>query len=210
MIDRWRNRPSAAKSTEGAEGSSNLPAGQVLAEGAAAPGDTAGGPSASPVGTSAVTSSAMQAGEGTSETSTSMPAQAERAASRDRAVVDRENAEVGEAHPIAAADSGGGSGSETKGLAAGMGPQAMQGASHEQQPRSQHYPAHDALPQTPTSGAAYHHQAGLVSYGEDADRGFQGPLVIQAEATLVEGLRALLVHHLKRSVGTNIISLSAS
>lgn len=38
----------------------------------------------------------------------------------------------------------------------------------------------------------------------------QSPLVIPADASLVDGLRALLVHHLKRSVGSNIVSLSAS
>jgi len=36
------------------------------------------------------------------------------------------------------------------------------------------------------------------------------PLVIQADASLVDGLRALLVHHLKRSVGTSVVNLSAS
>mmetsp|Transcript_111609 Transcript_111609/g.279479 ORF Transcript_111609/g.279479 Transcript_111609/m.279479 type:complete len:496 (+) Transcript_111609:97-1584(+) len=36
------------------------------------------------------------------------------------------------------------------------------------------------------------------------------PLVIQADASLVDGLRALLVHHLKRSVGSNVVNLSAS
>lgn len=36
------------------------------------------------------------------------------------------------------------------------------------------------------------------------------PLIIQAEASLMDGLRALLVHHLKRSVGTSVVSLSAS
>jgi len=36
------------------------------------------------------------------------------------------------------------------------------------------------------------------------------PLMIPAEATLVDGLRAILVHHLKRSVGSNVVSLSTS
>jgi hypothetical protein len=36
------------------------------------------------------------------------------------------------------------------------------------------------------------------------------PVVIQADAPLVDGLRALLVHHLKRSVGTSVVNLSAS
>lgn len=47
---------------------------------------------------------------------------------------------------------------------------------------------------------------------EDSDREFSSdaPLVIQADASLLDGLRALLVHHLKRSVGANIVSLSAS
>jgi len=36
------------------------------------------------------------------------------------------------------------------------------------------------------------------------------PLVIAADASLVDGLRALLVHHLKRSVGSEVVSLSTS
>eukprot|EP00747_Dinoflagellata_sp_TGD_P166163 gnl/TRDRNA2_/TRDRNA2_188515_c0_seq1.p1 gnl/TRDRNA2_/TRDRNA2_188515_c0~~gnl/TRDRNA2_/TRDRNA2_188515_c0_seq1.p1 ORF type:complete len:396 (+),score=70.68 gnl/TRDRNA2_/TRDRNA2_188515_c0_seq1:169-1356(+) len=44
----------------------------------------------------------------------------------------------------------------------------------------------------------------------DAGRGTQPPLVIQADASLVEGLRTVLVHHLRRSVGTNIVNLSPS
>jgi len=36
------------------------------------------------------------------------------------------------------------------------------------------------------------------------------PLIIAPDASLVDGLRALLVHHLKRSVGSNMVSLSAS
>jgi hypothetical protein len=35
-------------------------------------------------------------------------------------------------------------------------------------------------------------------------------LIIPADATLVDGLRALLVHHLKRSIGSSIVSLSTS
>eukprot|EP00927_Polykrikos_kofoidii_P005815 TRINITY_DN12315_c0_g1_i1.p1 TRINITY_DN12315_c0_g1~~TRINITY_DN12315_c0_g1_i1.p1 ORF type:complete len:403 (+),score=79.40 TRINITY_DN12315_c0_g1_i1:211-1419(+) len=45
----------------------------------------------------------------------------------------------------------------------------------------------------------------------DGDRSVDDqPLVIQADAALVDGLRALLVHHLKRSVGANVVNLSTS
>lgn len=44
----------------------------------------------------------------------------------------------------------------------------------------------------------------------DSEAASDGPLVIQADASLIDGLRALLVHHLKRSVGANIVNLSAS
>mmetsp|Transcript_113436 Transcript_113436/g.315885 ORF Transcript_113436/g.315885 Transcript_113436/m.315885 type:complete len:425 (+) Transcript_113436:278-1552(+) len=37
-----------------------------------------------------------------------------------------------------------------------------------------------------------------------------GPLVIQADAPLVDGLRALLVHHLKQSIGSSVVNLSVS
>jgi len=50
------------------------------------------------------------------------------------------------------------------------------------------------------------HDEDCESEAADAD----APLVIQADASLVDGLRALLVHHLKRSVGANIVNLSAS
>lgn len=43
-----------------------------------------------------------------------------------------------------------------------------------------------------------------------ADGEVRAPLIIPADATLVDGLRALLVHHLKRSVGTAVVSLSSS
>lgn len=43
-----------------------------------------------------------------------------------------------------------------------------------------------------------------------AEEAEERPLVIPADASLVDGLRALLVHHLKRSVGASIISLSTS
>mmetsp|Transcript_84925 Transcript_84925/g.236970 ORF Transcript_84925/g.236970 Transcript_84925/m.236970 type:complete len:477 (+) Transcript_84925:194-1624(+) len=44
----------------------------------------------------------------------------------------------------------------------------------------------------------------------DGDRSVDQPLVIQADAPLVDGLRALLVHHLKRSVGSCVVNLSTS
>mmetsp|Transcript_24941 Transcript_24941/g.54265 ORF Transcript_24941/g.54265 Transcript_24941/m.54265 type:complete len:435 (+) Transcript_24941:49-1353(+) len=46
--------------------------------------------------------------------------------------------------------------------------------------------------------------------GLDVDLLGERPLMIQADAPLVDGLRALLVHHLKRSVGASIVNLSAS
>lgn len=53
-------------------------------------------------------------------------------------------------------------------------------------------------------------QPGLsMSPGDTSDGDLQA-LVIPPDATLVDGLRALLVHHLKRSVGSSIVSLSAS
>lgn len=37
-----------------------------------------------------------------------------------------------------------------------------------------------------------------------------GPLMINADATLLEGLRSVLAHHLRRSVGTDVVCLSTS
>jgi len=61
-------------------------------------------------------------------------------------------------------------------------------------------PSNGGLHSEPVEGAS---KSSSAPYGEP-------PLIIQSDASLVDGLRALLVHHLKRSVGANTINLSAS
>lgn len=55
-----------------------------------------------------------------------------------------------------------------------------------------------------------HGQGSAMTPHDDGDRGVPAPLIIPQDATLVDGLRALLVHHLKRSIGSDMVSLSAS
>lgn len=64
-----------------------------------------------------------------------------------------------------------------------------------------------------TGGQAPHahvHEEGSRASATPSAAGEDHVLLIQADAPLVDGLRALLVHHLKRSVGTSVINLSAS
>lgn len=57
---------------------------------------------------------------------------------------------------------------------------------------------------------AIHPQKDSKDDGQDEQDAMPTPLTILAEATLVEGLRSILAHHLRRSVGTNVVCLSSS
>lgn len=207
-------------------------ASNVAKDGEEAPGDSAGGPSSSPYAGMSADASLSGVGDGSVEAvAEKQPASAEAAASAPvatqlqdamaeaaaRAAVrpelppgDPSIAASRAVHPanvpVAAADSGGGymadahnsvrllgesvpfnmAGGQSAGIA-GYDPQCIGGDTR-------------STPRTPM-------QPGLR---EDSDREGQPPLIIAADATLIEGLRALLVHHLKRSVASNVISLSAS
>lgn len=101
-----------------------------------------------------------------------------------------------------------------------------QGVSNRESQDAVHLPEHrDGVPQRlalPTGGLQYGETPDMQSsaridsaLNEEAARRSstahgESPLIIQADASLVDGLRALLVHHLKRSVGANTVNLSAS
>lgn len=66
-------------------------------------------------------------------------------------------------------------------------------------------------PTTPSAQQSGETGAVPVSPADEIDsRNCASPLVIASDAPLVDGLRALLVHHLKKSVGSDVVSLSTS
>lgn len=196
-----------------------------------APGDSAGGPSASPSGSPAEMSlpGVTEAQESGAEKRTAKvesagaaPTQPQTPAPEFDAGRVAVRAEHGHgdssvpanrginpiSHAVAAADSGGGYVADrhnsvrfeeqTNAFAAG----SQQVASHESGGR--------VSPRTPSLPHGGPHGGMAAAPNDEADRNMMQPLIISPDATLVDGLRALLVHHLKRSVGSDIVSLSAS
>lgn len=166
-------------------------------EGKEAPGDTAGGPSAA-AGTSADMAGAGESVERTAEKTFDAPVSEALASELLSSKGKGEGSSQGEIRTsnagsgaVAAADCGGGHVADSH-----------SSVRFEEQAQAAGYER--STPRTPS------HAGNAATSQEDAERETPQPLIIPPDATLVDGLRALLVHHLKRSVGSSVLSLSAS